>query len=149
MRDRRVRIARISGYALGVSNIILLILGGPTIVTLGLAVVLAPFTLAVALTLTTLLACSVVSFALGDARERAELLVSAIGRLQPPSEGEKYQEAMLAEVSAAPSHLVVALRTNLVVTAPRNIVAAWVHLLSLPRKRTREVVHPSAEWHSV
>jgi hypothetical protein len=126
LHDQWAKVSIISGYALGVGNLVLLVLGGPTILTLGLAVMLAPFTLALALTLTALLACSLVSFVLGDPRERAELLVGAIGRLQPPSAGEKYRETMLAEVSAAPSHLVVAIRTNLVTTAPRTILAAWV-----------------------
>jgi hypothetical protein len=125
---RWIKTAKICGYALGAGNLIVLALSGPTILTLGLAVVLAPFTLALALTLTAFLACSVVSLALGDCRERAELLVCAVGGLQPPSAGERYREAMLAEVSAAPSHLVGAIRTNLVTTAPRTILAAWVHL---------------------
>jgi hypothetical protein len=128
-----VKVAKICGYAVGVGNLILLVLGGPTIVTLGLAVVLAPFTLALALTLTAFLACNVVSLALGDCRERTELLVCAVGGLQPPHAGEKYREAMLAEVNAAPSHLVRAIRTNLAKTAPRTILAAWVRFPRPPR----------------
>jgi len=131
-RGRWVQVAKICGYAVGVGNVILLVLGGPTIWILGLAVVLAPFTLALALKLTAFLACNLVSLALGDCRERTELLVCAVGGLQPPCAGEKYREAMLAEVSAAPSHQVRAIRTNLVTTAPRTILAAWGHL---PRSR--------------
>jgi hypothetical protein len=132
-RGQRMKVAKICGYALGVANLIPLVLGGPTVWILGLAVVLAPLTLALVLSLTAFLACGVVSLALGDSRERIELLVYAIGRLQPPSAGEKYREAMLAEVSAAPPHLVGAIRTNLAKTAPRTILAAWVHLLRSPR----------------
>jgi hypothetical protein len=127
-RGQRVMVAKICGYALGVGNLILLVLGGPTILTIGLAVALAPFTLFLALTLTAFLACNLVSLALGDCRERTELLVCAVARLQPPSAGEKYREAMLAEVSAAPPHLVGTIRTNLAKTAPRTILAAWLHL---------------------
>lgn len=124
---RWVKVAKICGYAAGVANLILLVIGGATILSLGLAVVLAPFTLALALKLTAFLACNVVSLALGDCRERAELLVCAVGALQPSCAGERYREAMLAEVNAAPSHQVRAIRTNLVTTAPRTILAAWVH----------------------
>jgi hypothetical protein len=127
-RGRWATVAKICGYALGVGNLILFVLGGSTILTLGLAVVLAPFTLAVALKLTAFLACSFVSLAIGDHRERAELLVCAVGTLQPPNAGEKYREAMLAEISAAPAYQVRAIRTNLVKTAPRTILAAWAHL---------------------
>ncbi len=127
-RGRWVQAAKAGGYALGVGNLVLLVLGGPTILTLALAVVLAPFTLALALKLTAFLACSVVSLALGDCRERTELLVCAVGALQPPRAGERYREAILAEVSAAPPHQVRAISTNLAQTAPRTILAAWVHL---------------------
>ncbi|MDQ2881762.1 MAG: hypothetical protein M3Y48_11205 [Actinomycetota bacterium] len=122
-----MKVAKICGYAVGVANLILLVLGGATILSLGLAVVLAPFTLALALRLTAFLACNLVSLALGDCRERAELLVCAVGALQPPRAGEKYREAMLAEVSAAPLYQVRAIRTNLAATAPRTILASWVH----------------------
>lgn len=115
-------------YALGVGNIILWVLGGSTVLTLGLAIVLAPFTLAVALKLTAFLACSFVSLALGDCRERAEVLVCVVGGLQPPGAGEKYKEAMLAEISAAPCHQVEAIRTNLAKTAPTTILSAWSYL---------------------
>ncbi len=130
---RWVKVAKVCGYAVGIGNFILLVLGGVTMWTLGLAVVLAPFTLALALKLTAFLACNVVSLALGDCRERAELLVCAVSGLQPPRASETYREAMLAEVSAAPSHQVRAIRTNLVTTAPRTILAAWVHLPRRPR----------------
>ena len=123
-----MKVAKICGYAVGVGNLILLVLGGLTIWTLGLAVVLAPFTLALALKVTAFLACNLVSLALGDCRERTELLVCAVGALQPPRAGEKYREAMLAEVSVAPSYQVRAIRTNLVTTAPRTILAAWAPL---------------------
>lgn len=130
-RGRWAKVAQICGYALGVGNIILLVFGWPTILALGFAVVLAPFTLALALRLTAALACGLVSFALGDHRERAELLVCAVGGLQPPSAGENYREAMLAmlaDVSDASSQQARAIRTNLVKTAPQTIFAAWVHL---------------------
>ena len=52
----------------------------------------------------------------------------AVGGLQPPRAGETYREAMLAEISAAPSHQVRAIRSNLVTTAPRTILAAWTQL---------------------
>ncbi|MGH3784924.1 MAG: hypothetical protein ACRDRO_31015 [Pseudonocardiaceae bacterium] len=122
-----MKVAKICGYAVGVANLILLVLGGATLLSLGLAVVLAPFTLALALRLTAFLACNLVSLALGDCRERAELLVCAVGALQPPRAGEKYREAMLAEVSAAPFRQVRAIRTNLATTAPRTILASWVN----------------------
>lgn len=125
---RWVKVAKICGYAVGVGNLIMLVIGGPAILTLGLAVVLAPFTLELALKLTAFLACNLVSLALGDCRERTELLVCAVGGLQPPRAGETYREAMLAEVSDAPYHQVRAIRTNLVATAPRTILAAWAHL---------------------
>ncbi|PZS27976.1 MAG: hypothetical protein DLM61_15640, partial [Pseudonocardiales bacterium] len=57
-RGRWMKVAKICGYAVGVGNLILLVLGGLTILTLGLAVVLAPFTLALALKLTAFLACN-------------------------------------------------------------------------------------------
>jgi hypothetical protein len=125
---RWVKVAKICADAVGVGNLVLLMLGGPTIWTLGLAVVLAPFTLALALKLTAFLACNLVSLALGDCRERTELLVCAVGGLQPSRAGETYREAMLAEISAAPSHQVRAIRSNLVTTAPRTILAAWAQL---------------------
>jgi hypothetical protein len=127
-RGRWLKVAKICGYAVGVGNLILLVLGGPSILPLGLVVVLAPFTLALALKLTAFLACNLVSLALGDCRERTELLVCAVGGLQPPRAGETYREAMLAEVSDAPPHQVRAIRNNLVTTAPRTILAAWAQL---------------------
>ena len=135
---RRARTAKICGHALGVGNLMLLVFGEPTTPLAFVAVVvLAPFTLASGLGLTVLLACSSVSFALGERRERAELLVGVIGGLQPPSEGEKYREAMLAEIRAAPSHLVRAIGINLVQTAPRTILAAWAHFPRGLRKWAR------------
>ena len=138
-RGQRGRAAkRTCFHALGLGNVMLLVFGDPTTApVLGLAVVLAPFTIASALSLAALLACGVLYFALGDRRERAELLVSVIGGLQPPSKGEKYQEAMLAEIGAAPAHLVRAIGVNLVQTAPRTILAAWVHFPRSLRKRAR------------
>lgn len=136
-RDRRAKVAKICGYALGVGNPILLVLGEPTTLTLGLAVVLAPFTLALVLQLTAFLACTVVSLALGDRRERAELLVCAVSGLQPPSAGEKYREAMLAEIGAAPPHQVRAIRINLMHTAAATILAAWAHVPRRLWKRAR------------
>ena len=138
-RGQRGRAAkRTCFHALGLGNVMLLVFGDLTTApVLGLAVVLAPFTIASALSLAALLACGVLYFALGDRRERAELLVGVIGGLQPPSEGEKYREAMLAEIRAAPFHLVRAIGTNLVQTAPRTILAAWTHFPRSLRKRTR------------
>lgn len=109
-------------------TLVLLVVGGPTVVALGVAVLFAPFTLVMALRLTAFLACGVVSLSLGDHRERAEVLVCAISSAQPPSAGERYREAMLAEVRAAAPDQVEAIRTNLVATAPRIILAAWVRL---------------------
>jgi hypothetical protein len=51
-----MKVAKICGYAFGVAYLILLVLGGPTMWILGLAVVLAPLTLALALSLTAILA---------------------------------------------------------------------------------------------
>lgn len=142
-RDRLAKVAKICGYVLGIGNLLLLGLGGPTAVILGLVVVLAPFTLATALKLTAFLACSIVSFALGDHRERAEFLVCAIGGVQPPSQGEQYQEAMLAEIRAAPVPQLPAIRANLVATAPRAIAGAWIRLPKPLWERARKAVHPS------
>jgi hypothetical protein len=144
-RGRRAEVAKICAHAVGVGNLIMLIFGEPTTLTLSLAVVLAPFMLASALKLTAFVACSMVSLALGDGRERAELLVCAIGGVQPPSEGEKYQEAMLAEIRAAPSHQVRAIGANLMKTAPRTLLRAWVHLLRPMRERARNTVGSSTE----
>ncbi len=136
-RDRWTKVAKVCSYALGVGNPVLLLLGEPTTLTLGLAVVLAPFTLALVLQLTAFLACNAVSLALGDRRERAELLVCAVSGLQPPSAGEKYREAMLAEISAAQPHQVRAIRINLMHTAARTILAAWVQVPRRLWKRAR------------
>ncbi len=134
-RGRETRKAKTCVHAVGVGNLMLLIFGDPSTLALGLVVVLAPFTLASALQLTAFLACSSVSVALGDRRERVELLVCAIGALQPPSEGEDYREAMLAEIRAAPFPLVRAIGINLVQTAPRTILAAWARFLRRLRRR--------------
>ncbi len=144
-RGRRAEVAKICAHAVGVGNLVLLVLGEPTTLTLSLAVALAPFTLASALKLTAFVACSMVGLALGDGRERAELLVCAIGGVQPPSEGEKYREAMLAEIRAARPHQVRAIGTNLMKTAPRTILGAWVHLSRLPRERARNAVGSSTD----
>lgn len=136
-RGREAWAARLSVHAVGVGNLILLVFGDPSTLALGLVVVLAPFTLASALQLTSFLACGSVSVALGDRRERVELLVCAVGGLQPPSAGEEYREAMLAEIRAAPSHLVRAIGINLIQTAPRTIRAAWVHFLRRLRRRAK------------
>jgi hypothetical protein len=128
-RDQRAKVAKSCGHILGVSNLILLVFGGPTTVTLGVLVTLAPFTLVLALELTAFLACSFVSLALGDHRERAELLVCAIGAMQPPSAGEKYREAMLAEIrDELADEIIWALAANLLITAPRIILVAWVRI---------------------
>ncbi|MGH3565426.1 MAG: hypothetical protein ACRDRH_05235 [Pseudonocardia sp.] len=134
-RGRETRKVKTCVHAAGVGNLMLLIFGDPSTLALGLVVVLAPFTLASALQLTAFLACSSVSVALGDRRERVELLVCAIGVLQPPSEGEKYQESMLAEIRAASSPEVLAIGVNLIQTAPRTILAAWVRFLRHLRRR--------------
>ncbi len=134
-RGPRARVAKICAYALGVGNLTLPVLAEPTALTLSLTVVLAPFTLAVALKLTAFLACGLVSVALGDHLERTELLVCVIAGLQPPIEGERYREAILAEVRAAPPHQVRAIRTDLLRNAPRTILAAWAR----PLRRTRRV----------
>ncbi|MGH3688298.1 MAG: hypothetical protein ACRDRU_24950 [Pseudonocardiaceae bacterium] len=130
-RGWRVRVTK-SCYVLGVVNLILLLLGKLPMLTIGLAPVLVPCTLFMALKLTTFLACNMISFALGHRDERAELLVGAISALQPPSAGEDYQEAMLAEIRAAPADQVRAIATNLLVTAPGTILAAWARI---PRTR--------------
>lgn len=132
-------------YALGVGNLILLVSVEPTTLTLILEVSVAPFTLALALKLTAFLACSVVSLALGDRQERTELLVCALGGLQPPSAGERYREAILAEVGAAPPQQVRAIRTDLMKNAPRTILAAWVRLARPLRKPVRNAVVSSTE----
>jgi hypothetical protein len=124
-RDRRAKVAKSCGHVLGAGNLILLIFGEPTTATLGVTVVLAPFTLAMALKLTVFLACSCVSLALGDRQERAELLVCALSTVQPANDGEKYQEAMLAEIRTAPPDQVRAIATNLITAAPRTILGAW------------------------
>ena len=136
-RGLRAKAAKFCAHALGVGNLMLLVFGEPTTLILALAVVLAPFTLASALMLTAFLACSSVSIALGDRRERAELLVYVIGGLQPPSASEDYREAMLAEIRAAPPHLVRAIELNLIETAPRTILAAWVYSSGGLWKRNR------------
>lgn len=133
---RRTEVAtKICAYAVGVGNLMMLVLGEPTTLTLSLAVALTPFTLAMALKLTAFLACNFVSFALGDRRDRAELLVCAIGAVQPSSAGEDYREAMLAEIRFAPSDQVRAIATNLLITALKTILAAWVRIPRRPWKR--------------
>jgi hypothetical protein len=128
-RDRRAKVAKSCSRILGVSNLILLVFGGPTTVALGVMIVLVPFTLALALELTAFLACSFVSLALGDRRERAELLVCAIGAVQPSSAGDKYREAMLAEIrDDLADEIIRAVAANLLITAPRTILAAWVRI---------------------
>ncbi|MGH3787984.1 MAG: hypothetical protein ACRDRG_15855 [Pseudonocardiaceae bacterium] len=130
-------VAKACGYALGVGNVALLVLAEPTTLILGLAVVLAPFTLALALKLTAFLACSFISLAVGDTRERAELLVCGVGAVQPPGLGEKYREAMLAEISAASPDQVHAIRTDLMKTAASTILAAWAQFSRRLWKRAR------------
>jgi hypothetical protein len=132
--DQWAQAAKTGGHIVGVGNLILLIFGEPTTLMLGLALVLAPLTLTSALKLTAFLACSSVSFALGDRRERAELLVCAIGAVQPPSAGEQYRETMLAEIRFAPSGQVHAIARNLLITALRTILAAWLRIPRRPRR---------------
>lgn len=136
-RGWRGEVVKALGYGLGVGNVGLLVFAEPTTATLGLAVLLAPFTLALALKLTAFLACNFVSLVLGDPRERAEVLVCAVAGLQPPSAGERYQEAILAEINAAPSDQVSAIRINLMKTATHTILAAWAQFFRRIRKRVR------------
>lgn len=139
------KVTKVCGYALGVGNLMLLIVGEPTTLTLILVVILAPFTIIMALNLTTFLSCNIVCVALGDRRERAELLVCAIAGVQPPNAGEEYQETMLAVISAAQSHKVRAIRANLMRTAPGTILAAWVGLSRPLRKPVRNAVGSSTD----
>lgn len=132
VHNRLVVVAKIGAYTLGAGNLVLWSLGSSTDLTF----VLAPFTLALALKLTAFLACSLVSFVLGDRRERTELLICAIAWLQPPVQGERYQEAMLAENHAAAPDQVLAIRLNLMKHAPRTILAAWLHLSPLSARRS-------------
>ncbi|MGH3871149.1 MAG: hypothetical protein ACRDSR_06460 [Pseudonocardiaceae bacterium] len=126
-RDRRAQVAKTCFHAVGLGNLMLLLAAEPSTMTLGLAAVLAPFTLATALQLTAFLACNLIGLVLCGPRERAEFLVLAVRALQPPGAGERYQESMLAEIHAAPADQVQAIRTNLVVTAPRTVLTAWLH----------------------
>jgi hypothetical protein len=128
------KVARSFGDVVAVANLILLIFAKPTALTLSLVVVLAPLTLALALKLTAVLACHCVSLALGNRRERAEFLVCAIGAVQPPTAGERYREAMLAEIRFAPSNQIRPIANNLLLTALRTILAAWVRIPRLPRR---------------
>lgn len=134
-RNQWTRTAKSCGNVMGVVNLVLLIFGEPTPLTLGLAVVLAPLTLAVGLKLTAALACNCVGLALGNCHERVELVVSGIAAVQPSSAGEMYREAMLAEIRAAETDQIRAIANNLVVTAPRTVLAAWIRIPRLPWKR--------------
>jgi hypothetical protein len=143
-RDRRAKVAKSCGHVLGVGNLILLIFGQPTTVTLSVTVVLAPFTLAMALKLTVFLACSCVSLALGDCQDRAELLACAIGGAQPPGEGEQYREAMIAEIrDDLAAEKISAIVADLLINAPRTILRAWVRVLVSLWERARKAVSPS------
>lgn len=124
-RGRRGQVAKIYAYAVGAGNLMLLVFGAPTTVTLGLAVALAPFTLAMALRLTAFLACGVLSLALGDRQDQAELLACAIGAVQPRSAGEEYREAMIAVIRAAKPDDVRKIGTDLLAAAPRTVLEAW------------------------
>lgn len=132
-----VEVAKACAYSLGVANIALLIVAESTTLTLVLALLLGPFTLALALKLTAVLACGFVSLAIGDPRERAELLVSVVAGAQPPSAGEQYREAMQAEISVAPTDLVATIRINLMKTATHTILAAWAQCFRRLWKRAR------------
>ncbi|HKR51323.1 MAG TPA: hypothetical protein VJT72_17425 [Pseudonocardiaceae bacterium] len=144
-RGRRAEVAKIFAHAVGVGNLILLVLGEPAKLSLGLAVVLAPFTLASGLMLTTFLACGMINLALADHQERVELLVCAIGGVQPSSAGEKYREAILAEIRAAPPHQMRAIGINLMKTAPRIILEAWVRPPKPLQKPARNTVGSSTD----
>ncbi|MBV9140794.1 MAG: hypothetical protein JO115_07740 [Pseudonocardiales bacterium] len=135
---RRAKAAKICAYAVGVGMLIMLVLATPTALTLSLAVLLVPFTLAMSLRLTASLACDVLSLMLGDCRDRAELVASAIGAIQPPSEGEQYQETMVNTIrdpDASPE-LVRKMCIDLLKTAPSTILEAWMRVLR-PRRRVR------------
>ncbi|MBV8540471.1 MAG: hypothetical protein JO063_00205 [Pseudonocardiales bacterium] len=135
-RGRRAEVGKICAYAAGAGNLVLLVFGAHTTWTLGLAVVLAPFTLATALHLTTFLACGVLSLVLGNRREQAELLVCAIGAMQPSTAGEEYQETMIAVIRHARPDEARKIRNDLMAAAPRTVLEAWVRrLLRSPQKR--------------
>lgn len=129
-RGRRVKAAQSCAYAVGVGNLIMLVLAKPTALTLSLAVVLALFTFAMALRLTASLALGVLSLVLSDRRGRAELLVCAIGALQPPSAGEEYRETMIADIrdDEMTDEILRTIPANLLKNAPRTIVAAWIRI---------------------
>lgn len=121
--------AKICICAAGVGNVLLLAFGAPTALTLSVAVFLAPLTLFMALQLTVFVACGVLSFALGDGRDRAELLVYVISAMFPGGgSGEKYSETMISEVRVAPPEQIWPIALNLTAAAPRTIFDAWVRL---------------------
>lgn len=126
--SHRAEIANVGTCAAGLANLIILTFGAPTALTLSVAVLLAPFMLATALQLTVLVACSVLSYALSDGRDRAELLVRMISAMLPRSADEKYREAMIADIRVARSHQIRPIALNLIATAPRTILDAWVRL---------------------
>ena len=138
-RSRRAEVTKKTkkfAYAMGVANLIILIFGASTALTLSVAIVLAPFLLATGLQLTASIACGALSYALSDRRDRAELLARVIATMLPWRAGEQYQEAMIAEIRAAPPHLVRPIALNLVATAPRTILEVWV-LLPMPLGKRR------------
>jgi hypothetical protein len=134
---RRAKAAKSCAHAVGVGNVIMLVLAKPGALILSLAVVLAPFTLAMALRLTAALALGVLSLALIARRDRAELLVCAIGAMQPPSAGEEYRETMIADIrdDELTDEILRKIPANLLKTAPRTILAAWVRIPRLLWKR--------------
>jgi hypothetical protein len=142
-RDRRAKVAKSCGHILGVGNLIVLVFVESAAPTLILVVALTPFTLAMVLRLIAFLACGVLSLALSNSRDRAELLACAIGAVQPPSAGEKYREAMLAEIRAAPFDRVQAIAANLMTAAPRTILAAWIRIPRPLWERARKAVGAS------
>ncbi|MGH3995996.1 MAG: hypothetical protein ACRDTJ_00855, partial [Pseudonocardiaceae bacterium] len=142
LRGRWVDVVKICCYTLGVGNLIFLVFAEPTTLTLSLSVMLAPFTLAMALKLMAFLARSTVGFALGDRRERVEMLISAIGGLQPPGAGEKYRDIMIAEIHDVPYGALRVIKTDLVKTAPRTVLNAWVNNL----RRVPVNYHDAAVW---
>jgi hypothetical protein len=142
-RDWRAKVATDCAHILGVGNFIMLAFGRPTAVSLGLAAVLAPFTIATALRSAAFFGCSFVSFAIGDRRERAELLVGAIGAVQPPGAGEQYRETMLAVIHAARPDQVRAIAIDLMVAAFRTILDAWVRIPRPLWERARRAVRAS------
>lgn len=155
-RSHRAEVIKKSAYVLGVANLIILIFGVSNALTLSVAILLAPFLLATALQLTVFLACAVLSYALSNSWDRAELLASTISAMLPRGTDERYEETIIAEIREARAEwgwwIALTLTAtapgtrgddhnrppdarritlNLIATAPRAIYEAWV-LVPLP-----------------